>query len=128
MNCIIPDFFANTSPSVYDTGTMLTGAPLREKAKPFAARLAALGHPMRLAILHILAHGPMRMTEIAQNADMAENLAAHHLSALAKGGWIGKTRVGKTVTYHLNERAFFDWFRLFADTPFGRTTVEKRVK
>jgi len=107
---------------------MLTGIRLKEHVTPFARRLTAASHPLRLAILHVLCSGDMRTGDIASNVDIPENLAVHHLMNLTATGWVTKNRLGKTVTYHLNDKAFFDWYRVFADTAFGREVISKKVK
>lgn len=106
----------------------MTGIRLNEHTAPFARRLAAASHPLRLSILHVLCSGEMRTGEIAKNVDIPENLAVHHLMTLTACGWVTKKRLGKSVTYSLNARAFFDWYRVFADTAFGRDVISKKVR
>jgi len=107
---------------------MITGYRLKERVKPYAERQEAIAHPIRLSILHILAHGPMVMHEIAKNVDYKENLVAHHLHTLLKAGWITKEKKGRNVVYAFKERQLFSFYRLFEDTPLYREVIEKRLK
>mgnify|MGYP001581411531 FL=1 len=107
---------------------MLTGARLKDKIKPFAKRLRGIAHENRLAILYLLAYYPLQMHEIAENLNLPENLAAHHLKQMHVSGWLLKTKLGRTVTYRLNDKAFFEFNRLFADTPFERQVLSKYYK
>jgi DNA-binding transcriptional ArsR family regulator len=107
---------------------MLTGYRLKERVKPYAERQGALAHPIRLSILHILAHGPMVMYEIVKHLDYKETVVAHHLHTLLKAGWITKEKKGKNVVYSFKERQLFSFYRLFEDTPLRREVIEKRLK
>lgn len=99
---------------------MVTGVRLKEKTKPIGKKMEGVAHPHRIAILYLLMHKPFVMHEIAENIDIAPNLASHHLDNLLKTGWIEKKKTGKTVTYHLKRRTCTDMKKIFETTPFGR--------
>ncbi|HUD19913.1 MAG TPA: metalloregulator ArsR/SmtB family transcription factor [Patescibacteria group bacterium] len=107
---------------------MLTRARLREKVKPFARRIHGVAHTHRLAILYLLAHEPMEVNEITDHLGLAENLVSHHLKQLYLGGWVLKLQRGRLITYRLNEKAFFEFNRLFEDTPFEKEVLSKYFK
>lgn len=107
---------------------MLTRARLKEKVKPFARRIRGVAQIYRLSILYLLAHEPLEVHEITDSIGLAENLVSHHLKQLYKSGWVVKTRTGRVVTYRLNEKAFFEFNRLFEDTPFHRDVLSKYYK
>ena len=96
---------------------MITGYRLQEKTEALAKKTSGLAHPVRLAILYILTFGPMGMQEIAQTVDIKPNLAAHHLSALCRSGWIRKEPHGRTVQYYLRPVAFTHWMDFFKEGP-----------
>ncbi len=104
---------------------MLTGGRLKEKVKPFAKHLRGAAHPHRLAIIYLLAHDPMEVRDIVDNLGLAENLIAHHLKQMHLSGWVVKTRQGRSVTYRLSEKAFFELYRLLDNTPFARQVLSK---
>jgi DNA-binding transcriptional ArsR family regulator len=107
---------------------MLTRARLKEKVKPVARRIRGISQVYRIGILYILAHEPMEVHTICDNLGIAENLVSHHLKQLYLTGWVVKTRTGRVVTYRLNEKAFFEFNRLFEDTPFHRDVLSKYGK
>lgn len=58
-------------------------------------RVAALGHPLRLAILQRLTEGEHTVAQLVDELDLASTgVAYHHLSALQGGGWVASPRRG----------------------------------
>ncbi|HEX3651080.1 MAG TPA: helix-turn-helix domain-containing protein [Pseudonocardiaceae bacterium] len=53
---------------------------------------AALGEPVRLAIVDLLVHGDRSPTEIGRELGLPGNLLAHHLKLLRQAGVIERTR------------------------------------
>lgn len=104
---------------------MLTRARLREKVKPFVRRFRGISQTYRLSIVYLLAHEPMQVRTIVDGLGIPENLVSHHLRQLNLSGWVLKTRVGREVTYRLNEKAFIEFDRLFEDTPFEKNILHK---
>lgn len=107
---------------------MLTRARLKEKVKPFTRRIRGVAQVYRMGILYLLAHGPMEVNEITDGLGLKENLVSHHLRQMYLGGWVMKTRKGRVVTYRLNEKAFFEFNRLFEETPFHKEVLSKYLK
>jgi ArsR family transcriptional regulator, lead/cadmium/zinc/bismuth-responsive transcriptional repressor len=107
---------------------MLTRARLREKVKPVARRMRSVAQVYRLSILYLLAHEPMIVKDIMDHVGLPENLVGHHLKQLHLGGWVMKTKNGREVTYQIREKAFFEFNRLFEDTPFEKEVLSKYAK
>jgi DNA-binding transcriptional ArsR family regulator len=59
------------------------------------AVLGAISHPSRRAILHRLADGPARVTEIAAPFDMSLNAVSKHLKVLEGAGLIDREVQGR---------------------------------
>jgi DNA-binding transcriptional ArsR family regulator len=57
--------------------------------------LGAVSHPARRAILHRLADGPARVTEIAAPFDMSLNAVSKHLKVLEEAGLVDRQRQGR---------------------------------
>jgi DNA-binding transcriptional ArsR family regulator len=57
--------------------------------------LGAISHPSRRAILHRLADGPARVTEIAAPFDMSLNAVSKHLKVLEGAGLIDRDVQGR---------------------------------
>jgi DNA-binding transcriptional ArsR family regulator len=81
--------------------------PLEQQAE----RLAALGHPIRLAILRRIVQGEMAGTpagEIQQALGIPASTLSHHLSTLSAAQLVQVERQGTTLRY----RADFDTLRV----------------
>lgn len=60
-----------------------------------AETVAALGHPLRLAILRRLVDGEHTVAQLVDELELASTgVAYHHLSALQTGGWATSPRRG----------------------------------
>lgn len=60
-----------------------------------AETVAALGHPLRLAILRRLLDGERTVAQLVDELELASTgVAYHHLSALQTGGWVTTPRRG----------------------------------
>src|SRR5579871_462414 len=57
--------------------------------------LGAISHPSRRAILHRLAEGPARVTEIAAPFDMSLNAVSKHLKVLEGAGLVDRQVQGR---------------------------------
>lgn len=66
-----------------------------------ADMLKAMGHPKRLAILHLLGHGERCVCEIWPQLDLAQPTASKHLAALRRAGLVCFRREGTKLIYKL---------------------------
>ncbi|MGZ7087040.1 MAG: ArsR/SmtB family transcription factor, partial [Ilumatobacteraceae bacterium] len=76
-----------------------------------AARHAALGDPVRLAIVDELAVSDRAPVELRRLIGIESNLLAHHLDVLERVGFISRTRSsgdGRRRYVHLHRRALDD--------------------
>lgn len=86
-----------------------------------AARHAALGDPVRLAIVDELAASDRAPVELRQRLDLPSNLLAHHLDVLEHVGLIERTRSsgdGRRRYVHLLRPVLAE-LRLGAEVPVG---------
>ena len=104
---------------------MVTKNRLQNKVRPTAKQLEGIAHVYRLAIVYLLASNDLDPRELVDYLGLPQTLVAHHLKRLLVTGWVTKTRVGRRVTYRLNEKAFFILNHLLAATPFGRNVLPK---
>jgi len=65
-------------------------------------RFKALGDPIRLHILRVLADGGRCVCEIQGHVDVAANLLSHHLKVLREAGLVMAERRGRWVHYQLD--------------------------
>ncbi|MBM9464697.1 winged helix-turn-helix transcriptional regulator [Aeromicrobium sp. YIM 150415] len=60
-----------------------------------ADRLAALGHPVRLALLLAVIRGTTKVTDLAEHLQLASTgQVYHHIKALSAGGWLRQATRG----------------------------------
>jgi len=64
--------------------------------------LGAISHPSRRAILHRLADGPARVTEIAAPFDMSLNAVSKHIKVLEAARLVHRKRQGREHTLELD--------------------------
>ncbi|MFZ5424193.1 MAG: ArsR/SmtB family transcription factor [Patescibacteria group bacterium] len=63
----------------------------------------ALSDKNRLKILSMLSDGRKNVGDVAENLNVEENLASHHLRVLASLGFLRSDKKGREVFYTLNK-------------------------
>lgn len=108
---------------------MFTGVRLKEKVKPTAKLVRGISHKHKLAIIYLLAWGPLAAREIVADIDLPQNLVEHHLKDMLAAGWVTRKRVGRDVTYELIDKSFLDLTKLIRDTPlWNRLSFRKKLR
>lgn len=73
-----------------------------KKLELAASKLRAMSHPMRIAIIDLLADGNnLSVTEIYKSLDIEQATASHHLNILKNKGVLDSKREGKKIYYFL---------------------------
>ena len=74
-----------------------------EKLEQAAGKLRAMSHPMRIAIIDLLANHtePLSVTEIYKSLDIEQATASHHLNILKSKNILISKRDGKNIYYAL---------------------------
>jgi ArsR family transcriptional regulator len=67
-----------------------------------------LAHPARIAILHVLAEGPVEVTRIATELGVSQPNASQHLAVMRQAGLVEPVREGREVRYRLADPAVLD--------------------
>ncbi|MFD1860667.1 ArsR family transcriptional regulator [Aeromicrobium camelliae] len=76
------------------------GRPVADLIDPghlddFAERLAALGHPVRLALVLAVVRGTTKVTDLAEQLELASTgQIYHHIKALTAAGWLRQAARG----------------------------------
>jgi ArsR family transcriptional regulator len=65
---------------------------------PLFERLSALGEPIRVRLLRVLAHEELAVGELARVLQTSQPTVSRHLKQLDAGGWVLRRKVG-TATY-----------------------------
>jgi len=71
-----------------------------------ARRFRALGDPIRLRVIQLLADGPRCVCELRDRLQVPGPLLSHHLGVLRDAGLVGATRRGRWIDYALVPEAF----------------------
>jgi DNA-binding transcriptional ArsR family regulator len=74
-----------------------------DKLEQAAGKLRAMSHPMRIAIIDLLAQNsePMSVTDIYKSLDIEQATASHHLNILKSKNLLASKRDGKNIFYSL---------------------------
>lgn len=74
-----------------------------EKLDLAAGKLRAMSHPMRIAIIDLLAQSPepLSVTEIYKSLNIEQATASHHLNILKSKNLLVSKRDGKNIYYSL---------------------------
>lgn len=65
--------------------------------------LKVLAHPVRIRMVQLLLHGRYTVGEIAEDCEIAENLASEHLRLMHRCGFFTSKREGRKVFYQVAE-------------------------
>jgi DNA-binding transcriptional ArsR family regulator len=79
------------------------------KLESAASKLRAISHPLRIAVIDLLANGrKLSVTEIYQALDIEQATASHHLNILKNKGILDSKREGKKIYYSLRNLTLTD--------------------
>ncbi|MDP3445319.1 MAG: metalloregulator ArsR/SmtB family transcription factor [Ignavibacteria bacterium] len=82
------------------------------KLEQLAARLKAIAHPTRIAIIEMLSDGGrLSVTEIYQQLEIEQAAASHHLNIMKNKGVLDSRREGKKIFYCLQNEALSEIIR-----------------
>lgn len=90
-----------------------------------ADRLRSLADPTRLAILHLLQKGEMRVTDILAEVGGSQANVSKHLGVLRQAGFVTCRRDGVNVYYSVADSSVFQICRAVCDG-IERTAEEER--
>ena len=74
-----------------------------QKLSQAAECLKVLAHPVRIRMVQLLLHGRYTVGEIAEDCQIAENLASEHLRLMQRCGFFHSQREGRKVYYQVAE-------------------------
>ena len=78
-----------------------------------ASVLRAAGHTVRVQILELLnKEGQVSVNDICEKLKIEQSLTSHHLSLLAKAGYVKGTRKGKFIFYSIDSRELFGFLQV----------------
>jgi DNA-binding transcriptional ArsR family regulator len=84
---------------------MTGGKRLIRKLSPMSRVISAVAHVNRLAIINLLLdQSSLDVWEIVRSLRLSDEVVSHHLKILKQSGWITRIRIGKHVTYKLDQK------------------------
>lgn len=75
-----------------------------------AERLRLLGHPVRIRMLQALAVSESAVQPLADDLELTQQNASHHLGLLHEAGIVSRRRVGRIVLYRVADTAVLAYF------------------
>lgn len=85
----------------------------------------ALSDTNRLHILDYLSRGDKNVSEVAEELNVEENLASHHLRVLAKIGFLKNDKKGRQVFYRINKDKMVELLRELSKNPTFKEIFEE---
>lgn len=83
----------------------------------------AMSDTNRIKIIQMLSDGEQNVTYVADNLDVEENLASHHLRVLASLGFLKSDKKGREVFYRINKPSLVRIFKSLIKTPLFRDII-----
>ncbi len=91
------------------------------KLEQLAAKLKAIAHPLRIAIIEMLSEVEcLSVTEIYQRLRIEQAAASHHLNIMKNKGVLSSKRDGKKIFYRLENEALSEIIHCV-----GKSSVEE---
>jgi DNA-binding transcriptional ArsR family regulator len=90
---------------------MTIDAATAGRASPLAPAVAlfrSLGDPVRLAIVHRLAGGEARVTDLVEYLGLAQSTVSAHLACLRNCGLVDSRPLGRASLFRLTQPALLD--------------------
>ena len=88
----------------------------------------AMSDQNRIKILQMLTAGETNVGTVAENLNVEENLASHHLRVLASVGFLKSQKKGREVFYRLNKTRLVAVFKDLSRNPTFKEILQEAVK
>ena len=88
----------------------------------------ALSDKNRIMILQMLSEGETTVGTVAENLNVEENLASHHLRVLAAVGFLKNHKKGREVFYRLNTTRLVTLFKDMSKNPAFKEILQESLK
>jgi len=82
----------------------------------------------RIRILNLLLKDSWRVSDIAFELELEENLASHHLRTLQKNGLVKNTKKGREVHYSINKTKINSILRQIIKKPLIKELIREIIK
>jgi DNA-binding transcriptional ArsR family regulator len=82
----------------------------------------------RIRILNLLLKDTWRVSDIAFELELEENLTSHHLRTLQKNGIVKSQKKGREVFYTINKTKITSIIRQLIKKPFLKDIIKELIK
>ncbi len=89
--------------------------------------LAAVGHPIRLRVVEMLADGEMCVCDIAERLGAERSNVSRHLGVLARAGLLSARKEGLRVLYRLRTPCILEFLSCVTQVLRERLTDEREL-
>ncbi len=87
----------------------------------------AMSDKNRLKIMEMLSVGQRNVSSVAENLNVEENLASHHLRVLASLGFLKSDKKGREVFYSINKKRLVTLIKDLKKNPIFREILEEAL-
>jgi ArsR family transcriptional regulator len=88
----------------------------------------SLAEKNRLLIIDLLFKESLKVSEVAEELEIEENLASHHLRVLNKNGLVKSVKKGREVFYSINRNKFMSVIKQLLKKPYIKEMVKEAIK
>ena len=82
----------------------------------------------RIKIMQMLISGETNVSDVADNLNVEENLASHHLRVLASVGFLSNQKRGREVYYKLNKTRLVSLFKELGKNKIFKEILQEAMK
>lgn len=88
----------------------------------------AMSDQNRIKILQLLSEGESNVSNVAENLNVEENLASHHLRVLASLGFLKNKKKGREVFYKINKTKLTSVVKELHKNPVFKEIIDEALK
>jgi ArsR family transcriptional regulator len=88
----------------------------------------SLAEKNRLLIIDLLFKESLKVSEVAEELEIEENLASHHLRVLNKNGLVKSVKKGREVFYSINRNKFMSVIKQLLKKPYIKEMIKEAIK
>ena len=88
----------------------------------------ALSDKNRIKIFDILTKEPLKVSDVAYELEIEENLASHHLRVMSRNGLLKSNKKGREVYYSINRTKILGLMRTLLKKQYFKDLIKETQK
>ncbi|MCA9308022.1 MAG: metalloregulator ArsR/SmtB family transcription factor [Patescibacteria group bacterium] len=88
----------------------------------------ALSDNNRVLIMEMLSQGDKNVSKVAEDLNVEENLASHHLRVLSAAGFLQSTKKGREVYYSIHKKKLINIIKTLKKNPIFYEILAEAIK